>query len=127
MIRACRPLVMVIGVFQYFEEEKVIGFLKQLKRSFPGVEVIFDAMTEKAIKYANAYIKKTGNKDAELHFSADNGQSVAAKCGMKLIEERPFFGTARKQLKRKLKLYTRIAMKVVDEGGRRGFLTHLKG
>jgi hypothetical protein len=93
----------------------------------PGVEVIFDAMTGKAITYANDYIKKTGNKDAELHFSADNGRSVAEKCGMKLIEERPFFGTARKQLKRKLKLYTRIAMKVVDEGGRRGFLTHLKG
>ena len=37
----------------------------------------------------------------------------------------PFFTEARKQLKRKLKLYTRIAMKVVDEGGRRGFLTHL--
>ncbi len=105
-------------VFQYFEEEKVIGFLKQLKRSFPGVEVIFDAMTGKAIKYANDYIKKTGNNDAELHFSADNGKSVAEKCGMKLVEERPFFGAARKQLKRKLKLYTRIAMKVVDEGGR---------
>lgn len=120
-------LVTVIGVFQYFEEEKVIGFLKQLKTSFPGMEVIFDAMTGKAIKYANDYIKKTGNHDAELHFSADNGQSVAAKCGMKLIEERPFFGTARKQLKRKLKLYTRIAMKVVDEGDRRGFLIHLRG
>ena len=119
--------VTVIGVFQYFEEDKVIGFLKQLKNSFPGVEVIFDAMTGKAIKYANDYIKKTGNHDAELHFSADNGQSVAAKCGMELVEERPFFGAARKQLKRKLKLYTRIAMKVVDEGGRRGFLVHLKG
>lgn len=90
-------------------------------------EVIFDAMTGKAIKYANDYIKKTGNNDAELHFSADNGKSVAEKCGMKLVEERPFFGAARKQLKRKLKLYTRIAMKVVDEGGRRGFLTHLQG
>ena len=120
-------LVTVIGVFQYFEEEKVIGFLKQLKTTFPGVEVIFDAMTGKAIKYANDYIKKTGNNDAELHFSTDNGQSVAAKCGMKLIEERPFFDAARKQLKRKLKLYTRIAMKVVDEGGRRGFLIHLRG
>ncbi|MBO6159161.1 MAG: class I SAM-dependent methyltransferase [Firmicutes bacterium] len=90
-------------------------------------EVIFDAMTGKAIKYANDYIKKTDNNDAELHFSADNGKSVAEKCGMKLVEERPFFGAARKQLKRKLKLYTRIAMKVVDEGGRRGFLTHLQG
>lgn len=120
-------LVTVIGVFQYFAEEKVIGFLKRLKEVFPGVEVIFDAMTGKAIKYANDYIKKTGNNDAELHFSADNGKSVAEKCGMKLVEEQPFFGAARKQLKRKLKRYTRIAMKVVDEGGRRGFLTHLQG
>ena len=120
-------LVTVIGVFQYFEKEKVIGFLKRLKTSFPDMEVIFDAMTGKAIKYANDYIKKTGNNDAELHFSTDNGRSVAEKSGMKLVEERPFFGAARKQLKRKLKLYTRIAMKVVDEGGRRGFLIHLRG
>lgn len=120
-------LVTVIGVFQYFEEEKVIGFLKQLKKTFPGVEVIFDVMTEKAIRYANDYIRKTGNNDAELHFSADSGQSVAERCGMKLVEERPFFGAARKQLKKKLRLYTRIAMKVVDESGRRGFLVHLKG
>lgn len=120
-------LVTVIGVFQYFEEEMVIGFLKQLKEAFPGVEVIFDAMTGKAIKYANEYIKKTGNNDAELRFSTDNGQSVAEKCGMRMVEERPFFGAARKQLKKKLKLYTRFAMKVVDEGGRRGFLIHLRG
>ena len=119
-------MVTVIGVFQYFEEEKVIGFLKQLKKMFPEVEVIFDAMTAKAIKYANDYIKKTGNNDAELHFSADNGQSVAERCGMTLVEELPFFTEARKQLKRKLKMYTRIAMKAVDEGGRRGFLTHLR-
>ena len=32
-------------------------------------------------KTGNDYIKKTGNHDAELHFSADNGGSVAAKCG----------------------------------------------
>ncbi len=91
------------------------------------MEVIFDAMTGKAIKYANEYIRKTGNKDAELHFCADDGQSVAGKCGMKLVEERPFFGDARRLLKNRLKLYTRIAMKVVDEGRRRAFLVHMKG
>ena len=120
-------LVTVIGVFQYFDEDRVIGFLKKLKSTFSGVEVIFDAMTAKAIKYANDYIKKTGNNDAKLHFCADNGRSVAEKCSMKLVEERPFFREARKQLRWKLKLYTRIAMKVVDEGGRRGFLVHLRG
>ena len=49
------------------------------------------------------------------------------KAVMELLEERLFLGAARKKLKRKLKLYTRIAMKVADEGGRRGFLTHIKG
>jgi len=118
-------MVTVIGVFQYFEEDRVIGFLKELKTRFRSVEVIFDAMTGRSIKYANDYIRKTGNKDAELHFSAEKGADVAEKCGMRLIEERPFFTQARKQLKRKLTLYTRVAMKVVDESGRRAFLTQL--
>ena len=91
------------------------------------MEIIFDAMTQKAIKYANEHIRKTGNTGAALHFSADSGRSVADRAGMTLLEERPFFGVARRQLKKELKLYTRIAMKVVDEGGRRGFLTHLRG
>lgn len=120
-------MVTVIGVFQYFEEKRVTGFLQELKKFFPGLQVIFDAMTAKAVKYANNYIRKTGNKNAELHFCTDSGECIACQCGMKLIEERPFFCTARKQLKRKLKLYTRIAMKVVDEGSRRGFLVHLQG
>ena len=120
-------LVTVIGVFQYFEEEKVIGFLRWLKNEFPDVEVIFDAMTGKAIRYANDYIRKTGRKDAQLHFSTDSGLTIAEKCGMRLVDERPFFKEVRKQLKKKLRLYTRIAMKVVDEGGRRGFLVHLRG
>ncbi len=125
--KALPTLVTVIGVFQYFEEERVIGFLRRLKKEFSAVEVVFDAMTGKAIKHANDYIRKTGNNDVRLHFSTDNGKQVAEKCGMNLVEERPFFGVARKQLKKKLKLYTRIAMKVVDESGRRGFLVHLKG
>ena len=124
--KALPTMITVIGVFQYFEEVRVIGFLKQAKAHFGHPEIIFDAMTHQAIKYANDHIRKTGNTSAELHFSADNGKSVADKVGMTLIEDRPFFGAARKQLKRQLKLYTRIAMKVVDEGSRRGFLTHLK-
>jgi len=119
-------MVTVVGVLQYFEEEKVVGFLKQLGSTFPQMEVIFDAMTLTAMRKANAFIRKTGNQDAALHFSTDSGKAIAARCGMTLLEERPFFGVARKQLRRKLSLYTRIAMKVVDESSRRGFLVHLK-
>ena len=101
--------------------------LPQILPDHDAVRILKEMGGTKTIKYANDYIKKAGNNDAELHFSADNGQSVADKCGMKLVEERPFFCDARKQLKKKLKLYTRIAMKFVDEGGRRVFLTYLKG
>ncbi len=119
-------MITAIGVFQYFDESSVIGFLRKAKEIFERTEVIFDAMTQRAIKYANDHIRKTGNKDAELKFSADSGESIAGKANMTLVEERPFFGDARSQLRKKLTLYTRIAMKVVDESGRRGFLAHLK-
>ena len=35
--------------------------------------------------------------------------------------------SVRRVKKKKFKLYTRIAMKVVGEGGRCGFLTYLRG
>lgn len=82
------------------------------------------SMNEKAIAYANKYVKKTGNKDAEMHFWVDDPSAFARKCGIHLIEQKPFFTEARKTLKKQLTLYTRIAMKVVDEGGRRGFILH---
>ena len=116
--------ITVIGVLQYFEEEAVRGFLAAAAQRFPGAEIVFDAMTPKAVKYANDYIKKTGNDDAELHFGCEGAAQLAQSCGLELVEERPFFTTARKL--KGLKLYTRIAMKVVDEGARRGFLVHLQ-
>lgn len=41
---------------------------------------------------------------------------------VEFVEALPFFTEARRKLGRKLKVFTRIAMKVVDEGGRKGFI-----
>ena len=117
-------LIIVSGVFQYFHNADVLGFIADAKRAFADAELIFDAMTMKAVSYAAKYIKKTGNNDAMLYFGTDDPEAFVMSQGYDLIETRPFFTQARKQLKKKLKLYTRIAMKVVDEGGRRGFLVH---
>ena len=111
-------------IFQYFHEEQVRAFMKSVKENFENAGLIFDAMTKKAVSYAAKYIKKTGNNDAMLYFGTDDPEAFVMSQGYDLIETRPFFTQARKQLKKKLKLYTRIAMKVVDEGGRRGFLVH---
>ena len=113
------------GVFQYFREEKVLTFLSAIKQRFPKGELIFDATNSIGIKYANKYVQKTGNTSAQMYFYVDDGAAFAQKCGMQLLEQRSFYTVARKMLKRKLKLYTRIAMKVCDDGGRT-IILHLK-
>ena len=122
-----RPtLLTVIGVFQYFDEARVLPFLRQVKELFPGVGIIFDAMTHAALTYANNHVKKTGNASASMHFGVDDPAALAAATGYTLAEARPFFKAARNLLKGRLKLYTRIAMKMVDEGKMRGYLIHLR-
>ena len=118
-------LLIVSGVFQYFREAKVLTFLSELKQRFPQDELIFDATNAIGINYAKKYVQKTGNTSAQMYFYVDDGSAFAQKCGMALIEQRPFYTAARKMLRRKLKLYTRIAMKVCDDGGRTMIL-HLK-
>ena len=53
---------------------------------------------------------------AEMHFSVDSPTAFAGECGIRFMEQKPFFTEARKMLKKRLSLYTRIAMRVVDEG-----------
>ncbi|WP_257225329.1 class I SAM-dependent methyltransferase [Treponema parvum] len=118
-------LLVVSGVFQYFHEEKILSFLSDVKKRFPAGELIFDATNEIGIKYANKYVKKTGNASAHMYFYVNDCLAFAKKCDMELVERRTFYTAARKMLKRKLKLYTRIAMKACDDGGRTVIL-HLK-
>ena len=69
-------------------------------------------------------MKKTGNMEAYMPFYIDDSRAFAREAGLVFLEERKFFTDARKNLGRRLKLYTRIAMKVVDDGGRRGYILH---
>jgi hypothetical protein len=58
-------------------------------------------------------------------FYIDDSIEFSKKIEAKLIEERVFFTDARKILAKKLELYTRIAMKVVDDK-KRAILLHLR-
>ena len=117
-------LIIVSGVFQYFTEPQVTGFIAQIRGLFPKCELVFDAANEDGIQYANRYVKKTGNTNAVMHFYVDNGAAFASRTGTALIEEDPFFTDARKLLSGKLKLYTRFAMRVVDKR-KRAIVVHL--
>jgi O-methyltransferase involved in polyketide biosynthesis len=118
-------LLIASGVFQYYHEEDVIRFIHAFQKTFPRGELIFDATNGKGIKYANRYVRKTGNTSAAMYFFVNDGREFARKTGTTLLERRTFFTDARKMPGRKLRFYTRIAMKVVDNGGR-AILLHLK-
>jgi O-methyltransferase involved in polyketide biosynthesis len=118
-------LLIVSGVFQYFTEDKIIQFITNIRANFKDAELIFDATNETGIKYANNYVRKTGNTNALMYFYVNDGIDFACKTGTVLIEERPFFTDARKILSKKLGLYTRIAMRIVDNK-KRAIILHLK-
>jgi O-methyltransferase involved in polyketide biosynthesis len=118
-------LLVVSGVFQYFKENQVVQFVSDVKKAFSNVELLFDATNGTGIKYANKYVKKTGNNDALMYFYINDSTEFSKKIGAELIEERVFFTDARKMLTKKLGLYTRIAMKVVDDK-KRAILVHLR-
>ncbi len=111
-------MILALGVFQYFEEERIIGLIGKLKERFPGCELVFDATNTKGVKYTNKYIHKTGNTEAEIHMAVDDPEEFAKKSGTRLIECKTFYEDARKVLGKKLTMYTRIAMRVVDNSGR---------
>lgn len=50
-------MITVIGVFQYFHENQVRTFIEEVRNHFDEVELLFDAMTMKAINYAANYIR----------------------------------------------------------------------
>ncbi len=120
------PIMMIVsGVFQYFQPEAVSSLLNSLKEMFPGAEMVFDATDEVGIRYAQKYVKKTGNMDAMMYFYVNDPKKFADSVGVHLIGTSHFYDDARKILKRKVNLYTRIAMKVADDKNRT-MLIHIK-
>lgn len=118
-------LIIISGVFQYFHENDIVPFISKLKGIFPEGELIFDATNEVGVKYADKYVKKTGNTSAKICFYVNDAEKFAEKLKMTLVEKRLFYTDARKLLKKKIKLYTKIAMRVTDNGNR-AILIHLR-
>ena len=121
-----RPtLIIASGVFQYFHNDRVLSFIADAKRTFADAELVFDATNTKGLKYANNYVRKTGNTSALMYCAIDDPAAFARQAGGKLLEVRPFYTAARRILRGKVNLYTRIAMAVADGTGR-AFLLHLE-
>lgn len=117
--------LLLSGVFQYFHREEVLRFLKNVREFFEDAELAFDATDEVGIRYAQRYVKKTGNMSAMMHFYVNDPAELAREAGVELLEVRGFFDEARRMIGRRLKLYTRIAMAVAD-GKKRTMLIRVR-
>ena len=118
-------LMIVSGVFQYFHENDVLKFISDVKNIFENAELIFDATNKFGIKYANFYVKRTGNASARMYFYIEDADEFAKKADCQLIECRGFFKDAIKILNKKIGLYTKISMKVADNR-KNAMILHLK-
>ena len=47
---------------------------------------MFDATDEVSVKYANKYVKKTGNTTAPTNFYINDPETFARACGAELLE-----------------------------------------
>lgn len=113
------------GLFQYFHEEDVLKFIKDIKSQFPEGELIFDAVSETGLKYSNRFIKRTGNKDALMHFYVNDATAFADKTDTALLAEKVFFSDALQMPGKKLKWSTRLFMRITDKK-KRLIILHLK-
>lgn len=119
-------LLIVSGVFQYFFEDKIIEFIKNLKKEFPYGELIFDTARKKTgLRFANWYIRRTGNLEALMHFYIEDSVDFSKKTDTILVEELIFFKDARELLRKKLKFITKLFMKIADYK-RQALIIHLK-
>ncbi len=113
-IRAENPtaplLVTASGLFYYFEQDKVLGLFRNLKK-YGKVEVVFDTVNAKGMKRIHKYMKQVGHADAAMYFYVDNGENMASKVGAKLLAEEPYYAHTEK---RGLKFVTSATMKASD-------------
>lgn len=107
-------MIVVSGAYQYFEENKIIQMIRQMKDFIPKGELVFDATNSAGLKLANKYVRKTGNLNARMYFSVDNPKEFAKATQTKLLQVDGFFEGALKNCRR-LKLKTRIYMYLADK------------
>lgn len=117
-------LISVSGVYQYFNKNKIIEMIKGMKAQISKGELVFDTTNSKGLKLANKYVKKTGNKNAQMYFSVDNAIEFSKLTHTELLEVDGFFRDALKYCHR-LKPMTKIYMYFADKWNRT-MVVHLK-
>jgi O-methyltransferase involved in polyketide biosynthesis len=112
------------GVFFYFMEAELQKLFVALAKHFPAGELYFDGQTKTALKISNRIVKKTGNKEAIMHFYINNPKIFASwspLLHLKAVE--PYFKDIKRD--RRWKISTIINMMFCDLLGMVNFY-HIK-
>lgn len=116
-------MVVVSGVYQYFTKPKIVNMIKRMAERISKFELVFDATNTTGLKFANKYVKKTGNIDATMYFSIDDVCVFSQEVEMKLVSLDGFFSDALLHCKG-MSLKTKIYMYFADKL-RRTMVIHL--
>ena len=101
------------GLFYYFWEEQVRELVCRLAEHFTKGEIVFDAQSKTAVRISNRMVRKTGNKDAEMHFFVNDAQKLKSwSPQIRKVESVAFFGGLWKESR--FKLFTKVNMWGLD-------------
>lgn len=120
-----RPTIVVVsGVFYYFEEERVIDFINHLA-AFEAVRVVFDSTSSKGLKLSQAYVKRMKN-GSTMHFSVDDPRQFVGRLtgGARLVEHVPYYrdierrgvGLIPRAYMRVSDMFHMVSMTIIDMG-----------
>ena len=107
-----RPTIVVVsGVFYYFDEDRVIDFINHLA-AFDDVRVVFDVTSSRGLKMSQRYVKHLKNASV-MRFSIDDPHAFADRLidQARLIEHVPYY---RDIHVRGMRLSTRVFMRISD-------------
>ena len=124
-----RPTIVVVsGVFYYFEEDRVIDFINHLA-AFEAVRVVFDSTSSKGLKLSQAYVKRMKN-GSTMHFSVDDPRQFVGRLtgGARLVEHVPYYrdierrgvGLIPRAYMRVSDMFHMVSMTIIDMGRPRG-------
>lgn len=117
-IDANRPTILIAsGLFHYFHRDEVATFMDGVFKKIPSAQILFDTLDESGMKIANNFVKKTGNKNAEMYFYVNNAKEYFDSFSISAthVSEYPFYTNTRKILKRQIKLSSKVIMWFSDK------------
>lgn len=117
-------LFLALGVFYYFEESAIKGFLIKIAEAFPGSEILFDACSARGVGMANERVIKAGGMDqsAILKWGLQRAEGMQSwDSRIAVLAEYPLFRNMKQGLSLKEKWGTFLA-----DALRIMFMVHLR-